>query len=97
VGAAKDADGISAGDPPVDAAKDTPAIPITDTVLLERFPFEARCACGIAEFLLYFPSTKSATNVLHPLALFCDATVCGSPFPSRRSKTHWRACYKVLR
>jgi hypothetical protein len=76
VGAAKDADGISAGEPPVDAAKDIPAIPSTDTVLLGRFPLEARLACAIAEFLLHFPSTKSATNVLHPLALFCDAAVC---------------------
>jgi hypothetical protein len=67
----KDADGISAGDPPVDAAKDTPAIPSTDTALLVlgRCPFEARFACGIAEFLLSlsfpYPSTKCATNLLH--------------------------------
>jgi hypothetical protein len=81
VGAAKDAEGISAGDPPVDAANDTPAIPSTVTALLGRFPFEARFACGIAELLLHFPSTKSMTNVLRPLALFCDATVCGSPSP----------------
>ena len=64
VGVAKDAGGISAGDPPVDAARDMPAIPSTDAALLGRFPFEARFACAIAEFLLYFPSTKSATNVL---------------------------------
>jgi hypothetical protein len=49
VGAAKGANGISAGDPPVDAAKDTPAIPSTDTALLGRFPFEARFAWGIGE------------------------------------------------
>ena len=66
VGAAKDAAGISAGDPPVDAAKDTPAIPSTDTALLGRFPFEARFASGIGGFLLYFPSNKCATNLLHP-------------------------------
>ena len=40
-----------------------------------RFPFETRFACGIAEFLLYFPSTNPTSNVLHPLALFCDAAV----------------------
>ena len=51
----KDAGGTSAGDPPVDAAKDIPAIPRRDTALLGRFPFEARLACAIAEFLLYFP------------------------------------------
>jgi hypothetical protein len=54
VGAAKGAHCISAGDPPVDAAKDTPAIPSTDTALLERFPFEGRFPCGIVEFLLHF-------------------------------------------
>jgi hypothetical protein len=43
--------GISASDLPVDAAKDAPAIPNTDTALLGRFPFEARFACDIAEFL----------------------------------------------
>jgi hypothetical protein len=56
-------------------AKDTPAIPKAGTVLLRRFPFEARFTSDIAELLLYFPSTKSASKVLHPLALFCDATV----------------------
>ena len=45
------ATGISASDPLVDAAKDAPAIPSTDTALLGRFPFEARFACDIAEFL----------------------------------------------
>ena len=60
--AAKDAGGISAGDPPVEAAKDTPAIPSTETALLGRFSLEARFACGIAEFLLYPSSTKHATN-----------------------------------
>jgi hypothetical protein len=45
------ATGISASDPPADAAKDAPAIPSTDTALLGRFPFEARFACDIAEFL----------------------------------------------
>jgi len=65
---------ISAGDPPVDAAKDIPAIPSTDTALLGRFPFEARFACGIAEFLLYCPSIKirELYKRIHPLALFCD-------------------------
>jgi hypothetical protein len=70
-----DAGDISAGDPPVDAAKDTPAIPSTDTALLGRFPFEARFASGIAEFLLYCPSTKIRDELykrMHPLALFCD-------------------------
>jgi hypothetical protein len=52
VGVANGADATSAGDPPVDAAKDTPAIPSTDTALIGRFPFAARFACGIAEFLL---------------------------------------------
>jgi hypothetical protein len=65
VGAANDAGGISAGDPPVDAAKDIPAIPSTDTALLGRFPLEARFACDIEEFLLYFPSTKRATKLLY--------------------------------
>jgi hypothetical protein len=49
VGAARGAGGISAGDPPVDAANDAPAIPSTDTALFGRFPFEARFACAIAE------------------------------------------------
>jgi hypothetical protein len=37
--------------------------------LLERFPFETRFTCGIAEFLLYFPSTKIGkitTNLMRP-------------------------------
>jgi hypothetical protein len=58
-------DGISATDPTADAdapppaiAKDTPAIPNTGAALLRRFPFEARFACDIAEFLLYFVSNK---------------------------------------
>jgi hypothetical protein len=42
---------MSASDPPVDAAKDAPAIPSAETALLGRFPFEARFACDIAEFL----------------------------------------------
>jgi hypothetical protein len=74
-GDARDAGGIYAGDPPVDAAKDIPAIPSTDTALLGRFPFEARFACGIAEFLLDCPSTKIRDELykrMHPLALFCD-------------------------
>jgi hypothetical protein len=67
VGAAK-ADGISAGDPPVDAAKDTPAIPSTDRALLGRFPFEARFACNISEFLLTFlrtPRDEPIVSVAH--------------------------------
>src|ERR1700722_12865501 len=78
VGATRDA----AGDPPVDAAKDTPAMPRTDTVFLVRFPFETRFACGIAVFLPYFPSTNPTSNVLHPLALFCDAKVSSFLSPS---------------
>jgi hypothetical protein len=62
VDVAKVADGISATDPPVDTAKDAPAIPSTDTALAGRFPFEGRFACDIAGFLLYFPSNKCATN-----------------------------------
>jgi hypothetical protein len=58
-------DGISATPPTADAdapppaiAKDTPAIPSTGAALLRRFPFEARFACDIAEFLLYFVRTN---------------------------------------
>jgi hypothetical protein len=47
-------DGISATDPPLDAARDTPTNPSTDIALLGRLPFKARFACAIAEFLLYF-------------------------------------------
>jgi hypothetical protein len=50
VGVAKGADGISAGDPPVDATKDAPATPNTDTALRgKRFALEGRFARGIAE------------------------------------------------
>jgi hypothetical protein len=45
-------EGVSATNALVDAAKEAPAIPSTDTALLARFPFEARFACDIAEFLL---------------------------------------------
>jgi hypothetical protein len=54
-------DGTSATDadaPPPAIAKDTPAIPNTGAALLRRFPFEARFACDIAEFLLYFVRTN---------------------------------------
>jgi hypothetical protein len=54
-------DGMSATDPTADAdapppaiAKDTPAIPNTGAALLRRFPLDARFACDIAEFRLYF-------------------------------------------
>jgi hypothetical protein len=49
VGAARGAGGMSADDPLVDAANDTPAIPSMDTVLFGRFPFEARFAWAMAE------------------------------------------------
>jgi hypothetical protein len=49
VGAAADPGGISADDPLVDAAKDTPAMPSTETALFGRFPFETRFVCAIAE------------------------------------------------
>jgi hypothetical protein len=70
VGAVKGVNGISAVDPPVDAAKETPAIPSTDRALPGRLLLGARFDCGIEEFLLYFPLTSRATNPLHPLALF---------------------------
>ncbi|MGC2836206.1 MAG: hypothetical protein WA238_19195 [Methylocella sp.] len=56
---AKDADRTSAGDPPVEAANDIPAIPSTDTDLLGRFSLEARFACDIEEFLLYSLRTNA--------------------------------------
>src|ERR1700744_935610 len=59
VGSAKGDDAIFAGDPPVDAAKDTPAIPRTDRALLGRFPFKARFACNMSEFLLTFLQTNA--------------------------------------
>jgi hypothetical protein len=62
------ADGISAGDPPVDAAKDTPTIPSTDTALLGRFAFEARLACGIAGSLL--TSFEQTREPIAPVGLF---------------------------
>jgi hypothetical protein len=31
-------------------------------ISIGRFPFKARFACDIAEFLLYFPLNKCATN-----------------------------------
>jgi hypothetical protein len=55
-------EGVSATNALVDAAKEAPAIPSTDTALLGRFAFEARFACDIAEFLLYFASNKCATS-----------------------------------
>jgi hypothetical protein len=55
VAGAKGVNGISAVDPPVDAAKDTPAIPSTDRALLGRLLFGARFDCGIEESLLHFP------------------------------------------
>jgi hypothetical protein len=63
-------DGISATDPTADApppaiAKDTPAIPNTGAALLRRFTFEARFACDIAEFLLYFRSNKYPKAARH--------------------------------
>ena len=63
VGAAKAA-GISAGDPPVDATQDTPAIPSTDIALFGRFPFAGRFACGIAEFLLYLPFEQTHDELI---------------------------------
>jgi hypothetical protein len=71
VGSAKDAAGISAGDPPVDATQDTPAIPSTDIALFGRFPFAGRFACGIAEFLLYLPSNKRTTSLLYSYTISC--------------------------
>jgi hypothetical protein len=62
--------GISAGDPPVDATQDTPAIPSTDIALFGRFPFAGRFACGIAEFLLYLPSNKRTTSFVHHFVRF---------------------------
>jgi hypothetical protein len=44
--------------PPPAIAKDAPAIPNTGAALLKRFPFKARFACNIAEFLLYFVRTN---------------------------------------
>jgi hypothetical protein len=70
VGPAKAA-GISAGDPPVDATQDTPAIPSTDIALFGRFPFAGRFACGIAEFLLYLPSNKRTTSLLYSYTISC--------------------------
>jgi hypothetical protein len=64
------ADGTSATDPPVDAAKDSPATPSTDTALAGRFPFEGRFACDIAEFLLYFPSKQMRDEPAALVALF---------------------------
>jgi hypothetical protein len=63
-------DGISGTDPIADApppviAKDTPAIPNTGAALLQRFPFEARFACDIAKFLLYFRSNKCPKAAPH--------------------------------
>ena len=63
--------GISAGDPPVDATQDTPAIPSTDIALFGRFPFAGRFACGIAEFLLYLPSNKRTTSLFYSYTISC--------------------------
>jgi hypothetical protein len=51
-------------------AKDTPAIPKAGTVLLRRFPFEARFTSDIAELLLYFPSSILLKERVAFVALF---------------------------
>jgi hypothetical protein len=66
-----DSGGTSAGDPPVDAAHDTPAIPSADTALFSRFPFAAGFTCGIAELLLYLPSNKRTTTLLYSYTISC--------------------------
>jgi hypothetical protein len=55
--------GISAADPPADAARDSPAIPSTGAALAVRFRFNPRFVCDMAEFLLDFSSNKCATKL----------------------------------
>ncbi|HTV34338.1 MAG TPA: hypothetical protein VME69_14800 [Methylocella sp.] len=68
-GDGKSPTGITATAPLAVAAKEAPVIPSTDTALLERLRFEARFACGMAEFLLVRFSNKYAQSPVSSSAL----------------------------